>query len=73
MGLKVGDQLLFERLPEEAVYIASEHHLHWQGREISLTALRELLGAKLGKARYSATITVNGRDLDELYDETHGH
>ena len=72
MGLKVGDQLVFERLPDELVHVASEHRLHWRGHDISLTALKELLGSETGTASYSARILVNGRDLNALYDETYG-
>lgn len=72
MQLKLGDRVVFERLPEEVVHVASEHRLNWRGRDISLTALKELLGAELGTAQYSGRIHVDGRDLGTLYDETYG-
>jgi hypothetical protein len=75
MGFKAGDRLIFERLQDEDVRIASDRYLTWRGTEIALTPLRVKFGEMLGiKSEYPTSDITNeqGKRLDEIYDETYG-
>ena len=67
MGLKVGDRLQFKNLPDEIVEVASARKLRWRGHQWFLNRLKVRLKPLLTDSKSLGRVTVNGRNLNEIY------
>ena len=71
MGLKIGDRVVFEQRPDEVVHFTHNNLFRYQGRDVSMTRLKGLLGSRPG-TRSAGRILWKTTDLKTLYDEVYG-
>lgn len=72
MGFSVGDRVAFRDFPDENIVLADGRSFLWDGRQVSLTHIRQKLGERSGTGFHYGPMTIAGRPAGDAYDATYG-